>query len=471
VLDLLVEAKRDLCAKYAAKVAEPVFVEIFPRQQDFAIRTFGLPGGSGYLGVCFGRVITMNSPKSQSRLGSNWKSVLWHEFCHVVTLQKTANRMPRWLSEGISVYEERQKNPAWGQVMTPAYREMILGDGLTPVSQLSSAFIQPDSGQALQFAYYQSSMVVEFLVEEYGLKTVKKILEDLRMGMPINQVLGRYTGDVKLLDREFAEYARTQANALATLADWTKPDLPANAPVEAWQQWNAEHPDSIYGLKAQATRLIKEASLDQAKPLVQRLIQLFPEDRSASNGHFLMGMIAKAEGDTKTELEMLKKSSALQASEIGVFERVAELASAARDWPEVMRQADRWLAVNPLVPAPHRVLAEAAEKTGESSVAVQSLKALTLMDPFDPAEAYYRYAIALQGSGQTDLARREVLKCLEQAPRYRQAHQLLIRLENIRETEAPKRAAKSESAAESAKDESSGADPSTGKVSPQKDDK
>ena len=33
-------------------------MEIFPQQKDFAIRTFGLPGGAGFLGVCFGTVVT-----------------------------------------------------------------------------------------------------------------------------------------------------------------------------------------------------------------------------------------------------------------------------------------------------------------------------------------------------------------------------------------------------------------------------
>ena len=44
-----------------------------------------------------------------SRTGED---VLWHEFAHVITLTATKNRMPRWLSEGISVYEERQAQPA-----------------------------------------------------------------------------------------------------------------------------------------------------------------------------------------------------------------------------------------------------------------------------------------------------------------------------------------------------------------------
>ncbi len=108
VLRLLGEAKSQVCAKYEMKISRPIMVEIFARQQDFAIRTFGMPGGAGFLGVCFGKVVTMNSPATQGSSPSNWESVLWHEFCHVVTLQKTNNKMPRWLSEGISVYEERR---------------------------------------------------------------------------------------------------------------------------------------------------------------------------------------------------------------------------------------------------------------------------------------------------------------------------------------------------------------------------
>ena len=92
----------------------PVIVEIFPQRKEFAVRTFGLPGADGLLGVCFGRVITANSPASQGEHPANWEAVLWHEFCHVVTLSKTHNKMPRWLSEGISVYEEGQRRPRLG---------------------------------------------------------------------------------------------------------------------------------------------------------------------------------------------------------------------------------------------------------------------------------------------------------------------------------------------------------------------
>ena len=108
VLALLERAHDALTKKYGLPLREKTIVEIFPDQKDFAIRTFGLPGGAGYLGVCFGRVITANSPASRPGSPRIWEAMLWHEFCHVVTLTLTKNKMPRWLSEGISVYEERQ---------------------------------------------------------------------------------------------------------------------------------------------------------------------------------------------------------------------------------------------------------------------------------------------------------------------------------------------------------------------------
>ena len=36
----------------------------FSRAKDFGVRTFGMPDNPGYLGVCFGSVITANSPAS-----------------------------------------------------------------------------------------------------------------------------------------------------------------------------------------------------------------------------------------------------------------------------------------------------------------------------------------------------------------------------------------------------------------------
>ena len=167
-IDLLTEARGLFSKKYDTQIEGSVIVEIFPEKKDFAVRTFGIPGGDGYMGVCFGRLITANSPKSLVGFQQNWQSLLWHEYCHVITLQKTRNKMPRWFSEGISVYEERLRHSSWGEQMTPEYRNFILDGEMTPIERLSMAFLVPKSPEHIQFAYYQSSLVVEYLVKNFG---------------------------------------------------------------------------------------------------------------------------------------------------------------------------------------------------------------------------------------------------------------------------------------------------------------
>ena len=73
VLALLDRAREKLVPKYDVALQDKIIVEIFPQQKDFAIRTFGLPGGAGFLGVCFGNVVTVNSPASQGATPSNWE--------------------------------------------------------------------------------------------------------------------------------------------------------------------------------------------------------------------------------------------------------------------------------------------------------------------------------------------------------------------------------------------------------------
>jgi tetratricopeptide (TPR) repeat protein len=480
VLDLLEEAWATLCGKYEVTIAEPVFVEIYPRQEDFAIRTFGLPGGAGFLGVCFGRVITANSPASQGDSPSNWRSVLWHEFCHVVTLEKTNNKMPRWLSEGISVYEERQKDPAWGQSMTPQYRLMILGeegegggdgeeseedaDGeseeraggygggrgggygggeglpaavlagrrqgsqLTPVSQLSGAFLRPPSPLHLQFAYYESSLVVEFLVEKHGVETLKAILDDLGRGDSINVTLERHVGRLAELDREFADYAQALARDLGNEVDWRRDELPEDADLDQLEERLEAWPNNYWGLKEYGQALVRAQRWPEARKVLERLYELYPEDTSPGNALELLAAVHRQTQDAPAEREALEELARLDCDSVDAYRRLMELALQEGDWPAVARGAERLLAVNPLLPMGHEMLARAAVELDRPQQAVGPLLALAEMDPIDPAAVHFRLAETFFTLGERDRARREVLKALEEAPRYRAAQKMLLDL-------------------------------------------
>ena len=428
VLDLLRDAKQKLCDKYEMELETPVFIEIFPEQQDFAIRTFGLPGGEGFLGVCFGRVVTMNSPIGQGANLTNWKSVLWHEFCHVVTLQKTKNRMPRWLCEGISVYEERLANKAWGQSLNPRYREMILGGELTPVSELSSAFLRPKSAKHLDFAYYESSLVVEYLIEEYGLDSLKKILRDLGLGIPVNDAIRRHAAPTNVLNVQFDAFARKRAESLARDADWTKPELPANANSADWAEWNKSHPDNIVGMLGEARALVAEEKTEPAIALLKKMLSLYSDRDGAQDAYALLAKIYRDNERPTEELAALKKVAELDASAVDANSRLLELSADNESWDDVERYGINMLGINPMLRTPHRYLAKAAEQQNNDELLIPSLTALVKMEPMDPADIHYRLAAALLRQKDLARAKNHVLLALDQAPRYRDAHRLLLQI-------------------------------------------
>jgi tetratricopeptide (TPR) repeat protein len=440
VLALLSEARKVLCDRYQVPLDAPVVVEIFAQQKDFAIRTFGLPGGAGFLGVCFGRVVTANSPATQGASPSNWKSVLWHEFCHVVTLEKTRNRMPRWLSEGISVYEERRRDQTWGQGMTPENREMLLGEAFTPLSQLSSAFLDPKSPAHLQFAYFESSLAVEFIVGEFGFDRMLSLLRDLGVGMPIAEALQRHGGPLPELDAKFKAYCTKLANEYAPEAHWDLPlhessDVPdvsdpkeAEAiPLATWAAWLNSHPKNVPALKALASAAVKAGDFAGALPYLKGLVEILPDDANVYQG---LATAYHGLGDEQEEKKALEGIWRLSSDDLDAFKRLAELEEKEGDWEGIQKIVERMLAVNPLSSSIQMIAARTGERLGRPESIVKALTALAEMDPADPAEIFYRSAVALEKLGRTAEAKRRVLMALEEAPRYRDALQLLGRLAN-----------------------------------------
>ena len=434
VIDLLNEAKTKLCEKYAAQLDKPVVVELFPEQKDFAVRTFGMPGGDGFLGVCFGNVITANSPNAQRP--TNFKALLWHEFCHVVTLNLTHNKMPRWLSEGMSVYEELQRDPTWGQQMNPEYRGMILADKLTPISKLSAAFLSPPTPNDLQFAYYESSLAVEFLIERYGLESIRAILADLAKGEQINEAISKHAGPIEDIEKQFEAFARKRAGDLAPEVDFEQPKEgqldPANP--ESLAEWLAENPNNYWALTIYAKALLASGKWAEAKKPLEKLIELYPQYTGDDNGYRLLAEAHRQLGETKQERDVLGKLAMISSDASYAYGRLIEIAIAEQDWQSVARYGEKSMAVYPMLAQLHWQLGRAGEELGRDEQAVKSFRRLLLLDPADPADVNYRLGRLLQDKDPAG-AKRHVLLALAEAPRFRQAHRLLLKIAN--ETRGP----------------------------------
>ena len=438
VVELLERARGVLCAKYQTDLEGPVTVEIFPNPNDFAVRTFGMPAVSGYLGVCFGRVITANSPASQAGSPTNWQAVLWHEFCHAVTLEATSNRMPRWLSEGISVYEESQADPTWGQQMAPRYRQMILEGELTPVGQLSGAFMSPPSALHLQFAYYESSLVVQFLIERFGMDSLLGILQDLRRGLAFNEALERNTDGLEAVEEDFAEYAKNLAENYGSEVDWADHNLTAvlsDDDPQRLARWVGEHPNHLASLDAYAAQLQENGDIDSARDVLRKRLALLPDDVGSASAAAQLAKLERRSGRTEAEREILQYISERSDDLLDVELRLMDLAEAAGQDESLCLHARKALAIQPMLPAVLRKWAMANERLGRTEDAIQAWRAVLAASPDDLAETHYRLACLLHERKESS-ARDHVLHALEEAPRFLAAHRLLLKINAMSEIDA-----------------------------------
>ena len=128
---------------------------------------------------------------------------------------------------------------------------------------------------------------------------------------------------------------------------------------------------------------------------------------------------------------MLAKLASLDGEATDTYMRLMELGEESKDWGTVAENATRFLAVNPLVPQPHRYFARASEELSKVPEAIDSYRRLLLLDPPDPADVHFRLARLLHKTGNAE-AKRHVIQALEEAPRFRDAHRLLLELTDVK---------------------------------------
>jgi tetratricopeptide (TPR) repeat protein len=194
---------------------------------------------------------------------------------------------------------------------------------------------------------------------------------------------------------------------------------------DALTDWIAKHPTNYYALTEQSRRFVEEKKFQEAKAPLQKLIELYPAQKGPDNAYARLAEAHRALGETNQERAVLAMQATVDADATEAFLRLMEFSAAAKDWPALAENAERFLAVNPLVPQPHRFLAQASEALGNARQAITAYQSVLLLDPPDPAEVHFHLAKMLHQTGDP-AAKRQVLQSLEEAPRFRDAQRLLL---------------------------------------------
>jgi tetratricopeptide (TPR) repeat protein len=431
------EALEKLEARYGYRVEGPVRIEVFPSHADFSVRTVGL-AGLGALGVCFGRVVAIDSPSARPRGSFNWASTLWHELAHSVTMGMTDHRVPRWLAEGISVYEERRARPGWGDDINLDFIAAFEREALLPVASLNDGFVRPDGPEQVARSYYQASLVVELIERDHGFEAVRRLLRGYRDRRSTEELFESALGlGLEAFDARFAAFVRERfSHALQAVH---VPEHPPEAPARRLHRDELVaaadgHPGDFLAQLAAGKALLENRQPQKARPYLRRALALFPEYAEGDSPSWLLARLALEDGDQETARRHLENFLAFNETHYDAHLLLASVAEKLGDREAAVRWLERALCIDPSEATVHLRLAELYESLGDSAGLVRARRSVVDLDPVDRPEALYQLARAYWKKGDAATARRVVLEALELAPRFRRAQGLLLELHRARAT-------------------------------------
>ena len=411
-----------LAARYQYRPPTPIRLEVYRSHADFSVRTVGL-AGLGALGVSFGTTLAMDSPAARDAGEFNWGSTFWHELAHTFTLGASAHRVPRWLSEGLSVLEERRARPGWGADVSPEFLAAYKAGKLVKVSRMSDGFMRPAYPQQINFSYYQASLVCELIERDHGPRAIVDMLNAYKGGATTPQVFERVLKtSPEAFDPKFDAYMKERfGRALAVIE-------PKDARADGQARAPAVDGEFTKAL-ARGIAAFEMKNFDEATPAFERAKTMFPEYAGAQSPYWFLAQIHKAKGNTKAAAAELTAMTLRNEDHYAANIELAGLLDQLGDTAGAAQALERAMYISPYE-APHHVrLASYYAKLGERRKAVRERTAVVALNPVDRAEALYQLALAHFEAGDAQAARREVIRALEDAPNFEKAQELLLRLQ------------------------------------------
>jgi tetratricopeptide (TPR) repeat protein len=418
------QALAALTKQYNFTPKGPILIEMFPVHDHFAVRTLGLPGLVGALGACFGRVVTLDSPKARPPNTFSWESTLWHELAHVITLQMSKQRVPRWLTEGMSVYEEGRARPEWGHEMEVSFARAWRDGKVIPVRDLDSGFTKAET---IALAYYEASLLVGELVKLRGDAGLIALLGAYGEGLENEAALQRAFGlSLDALQTSFDRSLKARFDPLARVLREV-PDVQEATTPDALKALATREPDSFIVQMRLGRAAAESGDRSAAMAAFERAKSLVPQAAGPDSPRAQLAALAELQEDHARAIQELQDLLAVDPANVDAARQLLAIAERAGNAAAAGLAAARVVALDPFDSAAHSSLGRAALVEGDHPVATREFALALATGPADAAAAHCDLGEAYFAAGRPLEAKREALASLEVAPLFERAQDLLLK--------------------------------------------
>ena len=423
-MPLAKEALGTLQKLYDFKVTGPILIEMFPKHDQFAVRTIGLPGFIGALGACFGRVVTLDSPNAREPGEFHWGETLWHEIAHVITLQMSKNRLPRWLSEGISVWEERRARPEWGREMDMSFAQAINEGKVLKLKVLNEGFSDP---RLISLSYYQASLVVDHIVDTYGEPKLRDLIRSYGEGLETEAAVKESLG-VSLDQLQEGFDARLEKQYATLRKSLQTPKVESKPTPDDLKKLAETNPESFAVQMQLAVALHQAKDPKGAIQALERAAKLAPTATGDNNPNKMIAAIAGEMKDEPRQIQALDALLKVDASDVESARQLAKLLDSVKDDRRSEEAYRRVIGIDPFDRDAQTAYGRLALKRKDNDAAVRAFRAALARNPPDRAQAHVDLAEAYVSAGQAAEAKKEILAALEIAPSFEKAQDLLLKI-------------------------------------------
>lgn len=351
--------------------------------QWFSARMIGLPWIQT-IGASTGVIVALASPTAAEE-PFNWARVLKHELVHVITMQQTRFNIPHWFTEALAVTAEGFPRPAlWNELLL----ERVPRGELRDLNTLNDGFMRPKSAQDWQFAYCQSRLYAQYMIESYGEETIPNLLEAYRDNMPTKQAIEHVLGvDRATFEAGYRDYLRKLVAELKRGA--VKPERRSLAELE---RVHLADPGDAAAAAAFAYGLFRVGKLRRAGELAEAALQKQPTEPLAA---LVIAHLELRAHNPQAAVRYLRDALRRDDPHPGVLALLARLEMADGQFDEAAKLYEMGRRRFPYELEMHHGLAAAYERLSETAKRKKVLERLALLSPDDAEVRKARAEIAL----------------------------------------------------------------------------
>ena len=391
MLDDLEAMHSEVVARFGWEPPQKTIIDLCPDHEFLAVRITGMPWIHA-IGASTGPVIAIEPPREGAQRKHtglfDWLDVIRHEYTHTISLGRTRNRIPHWLTEAVAVdMEHRRRDFATSQMLAQA----LEADELFDLEEIDWAFVRPKQATDRALAYAQGQWMIEYLRGRWSIAALVQLLDLYAAGRTQSEAMvevlqigpDEFLADFKSWAREQVQQwglapSPSMDELLATLVTTAEQGMPevSDAQVDTWLAAHPGHPDL---LELRARRMIRHgAAQETIVPALQEYAAARPADLFP---HRQLAAIELASADPQRAVTHLTAIDAQAENDNTSALELVRLHRKAGRRAEALALALRARRIAPYDATAREMAATTAIEAGQLGLARQEIEALCTLEP------------------------------------------------------------------------------------------